>query len=53
MIGTLIAEASIDTPTRLVYRPHERPEFYAADTGHAVWTAPHVIFTDSAYINPT
>jgi hypothetical protein len=50
VLGTLIGEASITDPTRLVYRPHERPEFYAAATGQAVWTAPHVIFTDCAYI---
>lgn len=50
VIGTLVGEASIADPTRLVYRPHERPEFYAAADGHAVWTAPAVIFTDCAYI---
>lgn len=50
VIGTLVGQASIGDPTRLVYRPHERPEFYAAATGRTVWTAPRVIFTDRAYI---
>ena len=50
VIGTLVGDASIPDPTRLVYRPHERPEFYATATGRAVWSAPAVIFTDCAYI---
>lgn len=36
VIGTPVGQASIDDPTRLVYRPRERPEFYAAATGRTV-----------------
>lgn len=30
--------------------PHERPEFYLADSGAMVWRAPAVVFNDAAYI---
>lgn len=49
IIGRL-APVILDTPRRLVYHPHERPEFYLADTGAPVWHAPAVVFTDAAYI---
>lgn len=50
IVGRLAA-VSLERPTRLVYRPHERPDFYLASTGRAVQTAPAVLFTDHAYTN--
>lgn len=49
IIGRL-APVTLQVPHRLVYRPHERPEFYLAATGAPIWTAPAVIFTDAAYV---
>ena len=50
-IAGRLSEVTIDHPTRVVYRPHERPEFYLPNTGHGVHTAPAVLFTDHAYVN--
>ncbi|WP_157680449.1 hypothetical protein [Mycobacterium dioxanotrophicus] len=50
IVGRL-SEVTLDQPTRLVYRPHERPEFYLAITGRPVHTAAAVLFTDHAYVN--
>ncbi|OBI29051.1 hypothetical protein [Mycolicibacter sinensis] len=47
----VMAPVVLRDPVRLVYHPHERPEFYAADTSRAIWTAPAVVFTDAAYID--
>ncbi len=47
IIGTL-GEVVLANPTRLTYRPHQRPVFFVADTGKAVWTSPAVLFTDGA-----
>ncbi len=46
-----LADITLDHPARLVYRPHERPEFYLAATGRAVATSPAALLTDHAYIN--
>lgn len=46
----VMGHVALHDPVRLVYHPRERPEFYAADTGQAIWTAPSVVFTDAAYI---
>jgi hypothetical protein len=45
-----LSQATLEVSRRLVYRPHERPEFYLADTGAPVWIAPAVVFTDAAVI---
>lgn len=50
VVGRL-AEITLDQPARLVYRPHERPEFYLLETGRTVQTATAVLFTDHAYVN--
>lgn len=50
-IAGRLSEVTIDHPTRVVYRPHERPEFYLPSTGHGVHTAPAVLFTNHAYVN--
>lgn len=49
VIGRL-APVTLDVKRRMVYRPHERPEFYLAATGAPIWAAPAVVFTDAAYI---
>lgn len=49
VIGTL-GNVVLTAPTRLTYRPHQRPAFFLADTGSAVWTAPAVLFTDAAWV---
>lgn len=46
-----LAVVELSDPQRLTYRPHERPDFFVPDTGHPVWSAPAVLFTDAAYIN--
>lgn len=46
----IMAPVELRDPVRLVYHPHERPEFYAADTGQAIWEAPGVVFAEAAYI---
>ena len=48
VIGTL-GNVVLTAPTRLTYRPHQRPGFFLADTGSAVWTAP-AVFTDAAWV---
>lgn len=50
IIGRL-APVTLDAPRRLTYRPHERGEFYLADTGAALWRADAVLFTDAAYVS--
>jgi hypothetical protein len=49
IIGRL-SPATLEVPRRLVYRPHERPAFYLAESGAPVWIAPTVVFADAAYI---
>lgn len=49
IIGRL-SPATLEVPRRLVYRPHQRPEFYLAESGAAVWVARAVVFADAAYI---
>lgn len=49
VIGTL-GEVTLANPTRLTYRPHQRPVFFLPSTGQAVWSAPAVLFTDAAWV---
>ena len=49
VVGTL-APVELRCPQRISYRPHERGEFFIADTGAPIWSASAVVFTDAAYI---
>jgi hypothetical protein len=52
IVGTVSDTATLASPRRLTYRPHERAEFFVADTGEEIHSADIVAFDadGSAYI---
>lgn len=45
IVGTVSDTATLTSPRRLTYRPHDRAEFFIAETGEAVTTADIVEFS--------